>query len=280
MTIKIVTDSTCDLPSALIERYGITVVPCHIHLGGKCYLDGIELSRQEFYEQLPMCDPPPTTSAPGMAEFAAQYERLMDEGASGIVSVHISAKLSDIVNVARHAAEIITDVPVSVVDSGQLTVGTGLLALEAAKAAAEGQSMDQIAASLRQKTKYIHTAAALDTLAYLRRSGRLSWLQERMGTALHIKPLLTMNDDIIGMERVRTHPKVIERLLAILDALRPVESLVMVHTHAREAAESLWQRISALMPDLSYPLFMDVTTVLGANLGPGAVGFTCVRAQQ
>lgn len=280
MAIRIVTDSTCDLPPALIDKYGITVVPCRIHMGDKSYLDGVELSRQEFYKQLPLYDPPPTTSAPGLTQFADTYERLMDEGASGIISVHISAKLSDIVNTARRAAEIITAVPVSVVDSGQLTVGTGLLALEAFRAVTEGQKIDQIVTRLREKTKYIHTVAALNTLEYLRRSGRLSWFQERMGTALHVKPLLTMNDDVIGMERVRTHPKAIDRLLAILDALQPVESLVMVHTHAREEAESLWQRISALIPDLSYPLFMDVTTVLGANLGPGAIGFTCVKAQK
>lgn len=280
MTIRIVTDSTCDLPAELIDRYGITVVPCQINMGGTRYLDGVDLSRQEFYEQLPRYDPPPTTSAPPITAFAEKYDQLMAEGVSGIVSVHISAKLSDIINMARMAAEITTDVPISVVDSGQLTVGTGLLALEAAKAAAGGQKIDQIATGLREKTKFIHTVAALDTLEYLRRSGRLSWLQERMGTALHIKPLLMMNDDVIGMERVRTRPKAIDRLLDILAALRPVESLVIVHTHARENAESLWQRISDLIPDLSYPLFMDVTTVLGANLGPGAIGFTCVRAQK
>jgi len=181
--------------------------------------------------------------------------------------------------VARLAAEIITAVPVRVIDSGQLTVGTGLLALEAARATQAEYAIDATAGMLKAYTKRVHTAAALDTLEYLRRSGRLSRFQALMGTVLRVKPLLTMNDDVIGMERVRTSQKAIGRLLDILTALLPVESLVMVHTHAREEAESLWQRINTLLPNLSYPLFVDVTTALGAHLGPGAVGFTCVRAE-
>ncbi len=279
MTIKIVTDSTCDLPPELVNRYGITVMPCYINMGGKSYLDGVELSRQEFYEQLPLHNPPPTTSAPGIATFVEKYEQLIAEGASGIVSIHISARLSNIVNVARLAAETVTGAPVRVIDAGQLTVGTGLLALEAVRASRAKHTLDAIAGMLKAYTKRIHTAATLDTLEYLRRSGRLSRFQAMMGAALRIKPLLTMNDDVIGMQRVRTRQKAIERLLSILDALQPIESLVMVHTYAREEAELLWRQINALIPSLSYPLFVDVTTALGAHLGPGAIGFTCVTAE-
>lgn len=280
MTIKIVTDSTCDLPPELVDAYGITVVPCYINMGGKSYLDGVELSREAFYEQLPLHNPPPTTSAPGIAAFVEKYERLIAEGASGIVSIHISARLSNIVNVARLAAEVIAAAPVQVLDGGQLTIGTGLLVLEAAKAARDGRTVEAIVAMLRTYTKRVHTVAMLDTLEYLRRSGRLSRFQALMGTILRIKPLLTMNNDEIGMERVRTHQKAVDRLLDILTTLLPVESLVMVHTHVRAEAESLWQQISALVPELPYPLFVDVTTALGAHLGPGTIGFTCVSAEK
>ncbi len=280
MTIKIVTDSTCDLPPELIDQHGITVVPCYINMGGKSYLDGIELSREEFYARLPLYDPPPTTSAPGIAAFVEKYEQLIAEGASGIISVHISAKLSNIVNVARLAAEIVTTKPVQVIDAGQLTIGTGLLALEAARAARLEHTIEAIVGMLKVYTKRVHTVAMLDTLEYLRRSGRLSRFQVLMGTVLRIKPLLTMNNDVIGMERVRTHQKAVGRLLDILATLLPVESLVMVHTHARAEAASLWQQISALVPELSYPLFVDLTPALGAHLGPGAMGFTCVKAEK
>ncbi len=271
MTIKIVMDSTCDLPPALIEEYGITVVPCYINMGGKSYRDGIDLSREEFYQQLPFHNPPPTTSAPGMGGFAETYEKLIDQGASGILSVHISAKLSNIVNVAHMAAETIISASIQVIDSGQLTVGTGRVAFEAARNVLAGQSIDDIVGNLRVYTKRVHTVATLDTLEYLRRSGRLSRLQVLLGSVLRVKPLLKMNDSVIGMERVRTRQKALERLLTILDALRPVESLVMVHTYARAEAEALWQQISALIPTLPHPLFVDVTTVLGAHLGPGAI---------
>jgi len=257
----------------------MTVVPCYINMGGKSYLDGVELTRQEFYEQLPLHNPPPTTSAPGTGVFVEQYERLVAEGATGIISVHVSGKLSNIVNVARMAAEAVTTVPVRVIDAGQLTAGTGLLALEAAQAALTAPTVDRIVERLAVYAPRIHTVATLDTLEYLRRSGRLSHLQALMGAALRIKPVLTMNDDVTAMERVRTRQKAIERLLAVIHALRPVETLVMLHTYAREEAEALWQQIHNCIPELSYPLFVDVTTALGAHIGPGAIGFTCVRAE-
>lgn len=278
MSIKVVTDSTCDLPQSVVSTYDINVVPCYINMGGKSYLDGVELSRREFYERLPDCDPHPTTSAPGIGNFVEVYKQLIAEGASGIISIHISAQLSNVVNVARLAAETIKAVPTTVIDAGQLTIGTGLQALVAAKAAEAGQSMKEIVLAIKEKTTHIHTIATLDTLEYLQRSGRLSKFQTLMGTLLKIKPLLSMHDDTITMERVRTQQRAVTWLVDYVEALGPLEQVVLVHTNARDKAETLRQKAHHLLEALPAPWAVDVSPVLGAHLGPGVIGFTCVTS--
>jgi len=278
MVTKIVTDSTCDLPASVVAEHGITVVPLYINIDNQSYLDGIDITREEFYEQLPNYKSNPTTSAPGTGTFVKVYEQLAAEGADHIFSIHISAKLSNVVNVARMAAEAINTVPITVIDSGQLSAGTGILALTAAKAAAVGAATDKIITLIQEKKPRIHTVAALDTLEFLRRSGRLSEFKARMATLLKIKPLLTMNNDVIGMERVRTRQKSIEWLLTYLKNLTPLEQITLVHTHAHESVKTFQEQTQHLFPKDNIPMLVDVTPVLGAHLGPGVVGFTCVTA--
>ena len=278
MTIRVVTDSTCDLPASTVAEHGITVVPCYVNIGSDSYLDGVELTREEFYERLPSCDPPPTTSAPGIKAFAQVYERLAAEGASEIISVHISAKLSNIVNVARLATQATDVVPVTVVDSGQLTIGTGLLALEAAKAAIAGRSMADIVAQVAEKATHVHTVAFANTLEYLRRSGRLSQFQYILGSLLKIKPLLTMHNDAISMDKTRTRERAVKWLVDAVSDLGSLEELILVHTHVPEQAEALRQQARQLFPVGQSFSAVDVTPALGAHLGPGTIGFTCVTA--
>lgn len=279
MPVKIVTDSTCDLPAALVAEYDITVVPCYINVGGQSYLDGVEMSRAAFYEQLPRYDTVPTTSAPGIGTFIQTYEELATQGVDGVVSVHVSASLSNISNVARLAAEAIHVIPVTVVDSEQLTLGTGLLALVAAKAAAAGASMAEVLTLTREKVTCIHSFAALDTLEFLRRSGRVSQLQFSLGTWLKIKPLMKMHDGKLTLERVRTRRRSIRRMIQLASELGPLEELALVHTHAPERAEALRQSAKSLFPQDSSPLCAEVTPAIGAHVGPGAVGLVCVTAK-
>ena len=279
MTIKIVTDSTCDLPQAIVAEYGITVVPLYINFGDQSYGDGVELSRQEFYERLPDCDPPPTTAAPGTEMFRQTYERLADEGATEVLSIHISISLSAVVDVARVAAKDTGAVPVTVFDSRQLSLGTGFLVLTAAKAAAEGRSMDEIISLLEEQVSRTHVFAALDTLEFLRRSGRMNWAMASLGTVLQIKPLLKMYDGNPTAERVRTRTRATKRLLNLLSDLVPLEKVALVHTHAPDRAEALRQQVQHLLPEGEIPS-VDITPVIGAHIGPGAVGFACVTARK
>jgi DegV family protein with EDD domain len=130
--IRIVTDSTCDLPQSVVDDHQITVIPLYINIGKKAYLDGVDMSREAFYRQLPTFNPHPTTAAPGTNIFQQTYERLAEAGATKILSIHIAETLSATVNIARGAAKETTAVPVTVLDSGQLSLGMGFMAQTAA----------------------------------------------------------------------------------------------------------------------------------------------------
>jgi len=279
VTIKIVTDSTCDLPQSSIEEHGITVLPLYINFGSQGYLDGVEISRQEFYERLPGSDPLPTTAAPGADMFRRRYERLAAQGATEVLSIHISISLSGTLDVARLAARQTKAVPVTVFDSRQLSLGMGFLVLTAARAAAKGHSMDEIIALLEEQISRTHVFAALDTLEYLRRSGRMNGAVARLGNLLQVKPLLRMHDGNPTAERVRTTNGATKRLIHILKDLAPLEQVALVHTHAADRAEALQQQVEHLLPGGKVPS-VDITPVLGTNIGPGAVGFACVTARE
>jgi DegV family protein with EDD domain len=278
MTIRIVTDSNCDLPQDAIDEYGITVVPMYINIGAKSYLDGVDMTRQEFYEGLPHFEAHPMTSVPGPGTFVETFDRLADEGATEILCLHIAGSLSAMVNSARLAAEEWDRLPVTVFDSGNLTLGTGLEVLAAARAAAEGQAMDDIVALLEDQSRRTYCFAALDTVEYLRRSGRLTRFQSGLASVLRIKPLLKMNHGDFDMERVRTRRKALDRVLELLAGLGPLQELALVHTHTPEEAQGLGRRATHLAPGGTIPLSAEVTPVIGTHIGPGAVGFVAVQA--
>lgn len=278
MTIKIVSDSTCDLPDGIVSQYGITIVPLYINIGDRGYLDGVEISRQEFYEGLADYDSHPTTATPGIDAFRKVYDRLAEEGASQVLSIHVSISLSATVDVARAAAQETSSAPVTVFDSQQLSLGTGFLVLEAAKAAAEGRSMEEIIALLEEQTSRTYVFAALDTLEFLKRSGRMNTIVARLGGMLQIKPLLKMHAGEPTSERVRTRQRATQRLIQLVTDLGAIEKMALVHTNAPEAAQELYIKARHLFPSEDAPLSVDVTPVLGANIGPGVIGFTCIAA--
>jgi DegV family protein with EDD domain len=278
MSIRIVTDSNCDLPQEVIDEYGITVVPMVVNIGAESYLDGVEMSRQAFYEGLPGFASHPTTSVPSPGEFYEAFEHLASEGADEILSIHIATSLSAVANSARLASEELDGVSVTIFDSGNLTLGTGLQVLAAAKAAADGQSMAEIVTMLEDLAARTYCFAALDTLEFLRRSGRLTRFQASLGSVLQFKPILTMNAGEFEMERVRTRSRALARVVELVEELAPLEELTLVHTHAPEAALHLWQDARHLFPTDGRPMSAEVTPVIGAHIGPGAVGFVAVTA--
>jgi len=275
MSIRIVTDSTCDLPEDTVAEHRITVVPLYINVGGQGYLDGVELTREEFYERLPDYDPPPTTATPGPEQFRQAYEALAAEGASEILSIHISETLSATVNSARLGAQATESVPVTVIDSGSLSLGMGFLTMAAAKLVDLGRSLREIVPLLEDQISRTHVFAALDTLEFLRRGGRMNRALATVGSWLQMKPLLRMHAGEAIAERVRTTETATKRLVELLGELVPLEQVALVHTHALERAADLLDRVRHLLPDGKI-MSVDITPVFGTHLGPGAVGFSCV----
>lgn len=278
MTVRIVTDSTCDLPLEVISRLGIYVLPLYINVGSESYLDGVDISREEFYQKLPSFRDQPTTAVPSPQKFRAIYNALADEGATEVLSIHISQTLSGICDVARVAARETTSVPVTVFDSRQLSLGTGFLVQTAAELARTGMTVAEILPRLEAQIKRTHAGAALDTLEFLRRSGRMNAALSTIGELLQLKPILKMFDGQSGVERVRTRKNALKRLEEMVRSFAPFEKIAFLHTNATELAHELMNEVKELLPDFEI-WFEQVNPVLGAHLGPGVVGFVCISME-
>jgi DegV family protein with EDD domain len=278
MVVRIVTDSTCDLPAAIIAQYGIHVVPLYINVGKQSYLDGIDMRRDEFYTRLPSFDSHPTTAVPSIQRFRTAYDALADESASAVISIHISSALSAVTDVARVAADETKSVPVTVFDSQQLSLGTGFLVELAAKMAAAGSDVEEIMAALNAQTQRSYVFAVLDTLEFLKRSGRMNKYLAGLASLLQVKPILTMHQGKPGSERVRTRDRALKRVVELLAAVGSIERLAIVHSHALpERLAELRAMAQPLLPSAEI-WTEEITPVIGAHIGPGAVGFAVIKA--
>lgn len=275
MTIKIVTDSTCDLPGELVKSLGITVIPLFINIGDRGYLDGVDISRKEFYSNLAIYPTHPTTGTPGIAAFTQAFDNLVDQGAEEIISIHISEKLSATIDVARTAARDFQRAKVTVRDSGQLSIGTGFQVEMAARMANDDKSSPEILEALDSLRSRTFVTAGLDTLEFLRRSGRMNRFMTGIGSLIQLKPILTMRDGKPGSDRVRTSFRAEKRLISLLEDNLPLERFALLHTNAHAKAEEFKKRIEKCLPEGEI-FSMDITPVIGAHLGPGAVGYALI----
>ena len=275
MTIKIVTDSTCDLPASVIQELGITVIPMYINIGEQGFLDGVEISRHEFYSNLATYPFHPTTGTPGIQSFTSAFDELANHGATEIITIHISENLSATINVARSAALEYQKVPVTVVDSGQLSIGTGFQVELAAQLAQGGKTKGEILKAVSDLRERTFVTAGLNTLEFLRRSGRMNRFMTGIGSLLDIKPILTMLNGQPGSDRVRTTGKAEKRLISLLEERIPLERFALLHTNAHQKAEEFKDKIRDFLPPGEI-FSMDITPVIGAHLGPGAVGYAIV----
>jgi len=275
----IVTDSTSDLPPELVKRLGIVVVPALVILDGREYVDGVNLSRQEFYQRLPALREV-STAAPSIGEFQRAYRQLFEAGARQIVSIHVAASLSAICQVACMAAQEFAG-RVEVVESGQLSFGLGLQVLAAAEAARRGESLEAIHQAIRSTRQRLWVKAVLDTMEYLRRSGRVSNVVARLGGAFHVRPLIELRDGMVKATGVVRTPSQAEAWLARdLRSLPRLERLAILHTGAEARAqrflERMRQELGDRWPEESW--LINVTAVIGAHLGPNGLGYAALRA--
>lgn len=278
MTIKIVTDSTSDLPADLARDLGITVVPAYVHFGDKIYRDRVDISEDDFYKRL-LRDPiHPHTEPPSPQDFAGVYKRLCGD-AEGIVSIHISGKLSATCNAAMRGKELSgTKVPIYVIDSQLVTMGLGLLAITAASYARSGATLAQVVEKVKATIPSIRMLGLLETLKYLAKGGRMGKSQALLGSMLGVKPMLTMRDgELEASGRVSTRAHGFEKLAGFVKSTANIEDLAVVYSTELAEAESLVARIVQGLSRERIRL-VRLGPVLGVHGGPGIL-FVAIRTK-
>ena len=269
-SIGLVTDSTADIPEDQVRAEGVEIVPATIVVEGQTYQDGVGLSRPEFYRLLPDLVHPASTAAPSPSAFEAAYDRMLASGVARVLSIHLSRRLSGLYGIAVQAAHRFGD-RVSVVDSGQVSLGLGFQVLEAARAIRRGASWEAVQQAVASAGRRIRTIAMIEHLDYARRSGRIDWLRSSIGNLLHVRLLLEIADGLVRrLGQVRTRHRAIDELFSIAASWGAVQRLGVVHAVAEDDARALASRLAVGVEEP--PLVVDVTTVIGTHVGPGCVG--------
>jgi DegV family protein with EDD domain len=270
--IRIVTDSSCDLPEEVVERHRITVVPLTIRFGDEEFVDREELTNDEFWRRLTEGTVLPQTAAPAVGRFQEVFSRLSDEGADGVVVICISSRISATHQSAVLAAEqFVGGVPIRVVDSALVTAALGLVAIEAAELAATGVGIDAVEERARTAAAAANVYATLDTLEFLRRGGRIGGAQAFLGNLLDVKPIITFHEGAVeAAGRVRTRRKALAAVADHLAGLGDrVERFGVIHSDPADLDEFL-AAIRAVRDE--DPLVVRLGPVVGTHAGPGVAG--------
>ena len=277
--VRVVTDSTADLPAELVAELGITVIPLQVIFGSESFRDGVDLTAEEFFERLPQEKELPTTSQPSVGEFQQAYEALAEE-TDRVLSIHLSAGFSGTVGAAQQAADRLAErCEIEVIDSGTVSMAMGFAVIAAARAAREGADLDTCTRIARSILGRQRLAVALDTLEYLRRGGRIGRATAFLGSLLRLKPILTIRDGgAFPLSRVRTRKKALNELLRVcLEPGAIVEATVMYTTDPTDATY-LIDEIRQRYPDI--PIHEGrIGPVIGVHAGPGLIGLAVVLAE-
>ena len=271
MTVKIVTDSTSDIPSQIAQALRITIVPAYVHFGNKSYRDRVDISEDELYQKLVEGPVHPTTSTPSPGEFAEVYSRLAQES-DEIVCIVFTSGMSALYDAAVLGKETVRgECRIEVIDSQSLSMGLGLITIAAAKTAQAGGSIEEVVELVRQAIPKMHHLVALDTPKYIEKGGRLGKAALSLGAMLNMKPMLTLREGkLIPAGLVRSRKKAVERLYAFVEKHLPIEDLAIVHSTTQKEAESLAEQIKPLIPG-KQPIIARLGPALGVHAGPGAL---------
>ncbi len=280
MAIKVVTDSTSDLPADVAESLGIEVVPLNVHFGSDVYKDRVNLMPDTFYDKLINGDVLPTTSQPSVGEFIDVYERLGSD-ADGIVSVHVSEKLSGTMNSARLASQQANaDCPIEVVDTFQVSMGVGICAMEAAEVANSGGDMNQVILAARNAVTRSQCFFMLETLEFLQKGGRIGKAQALIGNLLKIRPMLILQEgEVHPLGRERTRRKGIAKLVDTVEELAPISGLAVMYSTGPDEAQTLAQNVSKFMIEGREPMMLQIGPVIGTYAGPDTLGIALISAK-
>jgi DegV family protein with EDD domain len=274
--VAVVTDSTADLASDLVQERGVTVVPLTVVLDGRDYLDGVDITADEFYVRLASAKGGAKTSQPSPGRFAEVYEQLLADHEQ-VVSLHISSQLSGTYEAATQGAALVGEARVRVVDTGMVSMPLALLVLAASAMAAEGAGAEAIVERLRPIQERMRVYFMVATLEYLERGGRIGRASALVGSVLQIKPVLTITGgQVAPLERVRTQERALTRVIELATATAGPVCALVGHAAAAEAADRIAR---ALEPHAESLIVAPLGPVVGAHAGPGTVGVGCYPAE-
>jgi DegV family protein with EDD domain len=282
MKIKIVTDSSADIPLELRKELGISVVPLYVRFGETTFKDGVTISNDEFYRRLVAGEVFPNTMQPSPMDFKQTYQELVKE-ADGIISIHLSDNFSGTGNSARQARGLMeSKCPIEVINSESMSIGLGMIVIAAARAAGAGENMSSVVKTVKEAISETHLLVLFDSLKYLAKGGRIGQAKNLLGTLLNIKPLLSMKDGIVvPVSQARSYSKGLEKLyLFLANALQKkgnVKELAIMYNTTQNESNNLADRIASLYPRekiISGP----IGPILGSHAGPNLI-VTCYRGK-
>ena len=273
--VAIFTDSASDLDPAQAAEEGIGIVPLLVTFGSETFKSGVDLSTADFWKRMVAPDAPfPTTAASSPGAFKEAYEAAFAAGADAIVSVHVAGALSGTIKSAQIARDMLPEREIHIVDSLGASMAEGILARLGVRLAAEGRSAAEIAVTLESRAPDMRIYLTLETLAYLRKGGRISGAQAAIGTLLSVKPIIRVQAGVVDtVDKVRTRTKARERLLDLI-CERPIERLAILHTISPDV-EAFRDAVLDRAPGGLDPADVTVNLVgpsVGPHLGPGCVG--------
>lgn len=276
MGLRIVTDSTSDLPVELRREYGIEVIPLTVHFGPESFLDGVEMDADGFWAKLGSSSHHPKTAQPAPGDFLEVYKRIHAEG-DEILSIHVSGRLSGTINSAQIAAQMLPEATITLLDTKSVSMGLGMIAIEASKLAKKGQSAAEILAQLQPLCDNMNILFTLDTLEFLQKNGRIGKAQALLGGLLGIKAILQVDKEglVAPADKVRGRSKVLARTLELMQERVPAGRKVrmtVLHTRALDEAKA-WLEEAKKIYTVVETNVAEIGPVVATNTGPGTVGF-------
>ena len=281
MSVRVVTDSTSDIDSDTAREMGITVVPQNVHFGTCSFEDNVTITPETFYSMLSVAPNLPTTSQAAPGRFKQAYDELSRD-AEGIVSIHVSSRLSGTCNSARQGASATSAAcPIEVIDSGQASMGLGLVVMAAAELATQGASQSEVVAGALDAARRAQCLCLFETLEYLQKGGRIGKAQALVGSVLKVKPMIIVRDgEVHPLGRARTFSRALAQMKKTVREFAPVDSLAVMHSTTPEVASEVADDLRDMLPQGSEPYIARFGPALGVYAGPGALGIALIQANR
>lgn len=283
-SIAVLTDSDASIPPALANRYRIKQVPIHIHFGTDTFKSNLEIDDRKVFERVDRENKLPTTSAPSPGEFEEAYREALDRGADAVLCFCVSSEVSAVYNTAVMAREMLPEENITVIDSRALSMAQGFMALEAARAAEEGASVEEAVSRALDLQDRTYIFGALSTLRYLAMSGRVGHIAAGMANLLDVKPILTLqNGKLDLLEKVRTRKKAWSRTIQLIEDAcqdKPIERLSILHVNVPDDAREFHSLLCDRLDCPEEVPYAELTPGLSVHTGAGIVGAAVVVARQ